>query len=72
MRIDKELHRTILLELIDKATFPGSARNIVVEIADAIERAEVDDASCSASDGSNSGGACGQSSSSAPHLGAAL
>ncbi len=42
MILDKEEHRTILLELIDRAHFPGAVRKMVNEIADAVENATVD------------------------------
>jgi hypothetical protein len=47
MILDKEEHRQILLELIDKASFPGAVRNAVVELANAIEKASVKSGSAS-------------------------
>lgn len=41
MRIDKEEHRAILLELLDQAQFRGSSRKVVYELGEAIEKAEV-------------------------------
>lgn len=41
MKLDSEQQRQILLQLIDSAQFPGSARKIVNELANAIERAKV-------------------------------
>ena len=41
MILDKEEHRQILMELIDKASFPGAVRNVVVELANAIDKAAV-------------------------------
>ncbi len=43
MLLDKEDHRQMLLELIDKSAFPGAMRKVVVELADAIEFAGVKD-----------------------------
>lgn len=39
MTLDREEHRTMLLELIDATHFPGRARRQVVELAEAIEKA---------------------------------
>jgi hypothetical protein len=39
MILDKEEHRAILLELIEKAHFPGVAARKVVELVDAIDAA---------------------------------
>lgn len=41
MTLDKEDHRQILLELIERAAFPGAAARKVVELQEAIEKAEV-------------------------------
>jgi hypothetical protein len=41
MTLDKEEHRAILLELIAKAAFPGSAVDQVVELRDAVASADV-------------------------------
>jgi hypothetical protein len=41
MVLDKEEHRTLLLELVNGATFPGGAARIVVELVEAIERSTV-------------------------------
>lgn len=41
MVLDKEEHRAMLIELIDKAHFPGAARKFVMELAQAIESADV-------------------------------
>jgi hypothetical protein len=40
MTLDKEDHRTILLELINKAVFPGQFAETVVELKAAIANAE--------------------------------
>ena len=37
MILDKEEHRTILLELIDRAVFQGSALDIILELKNAIK-----------------------------------
>jgi hypothetical protein len=41
MTLDKEEHRAILLELIEKAAFPGAAARKVVELQEAIESADI-------------------------------
>lgn len=41
MTLDKPEHREILLELIAKAHFPGAVARQVVDLLDAIERADV-------------------------------
>jgi hypothetical protein len=41
MTLDKEDHRTILLELINKAAFPGQFAETVVELKTALVAAEV-------------------------------
>ena len=41
MILDKEEHRQMLLSLIDGAHFPGSVRKQVNELADAIEKADL-------------------------------
>lgn len=41
MKLDNEQQRTLLLQLIDQAQFPGSARKVVFELGQAIETAEV-------------------------------
>lgn len=42
MKLDNEQQRKILLQLIDNAQFPGSARKVVNDLATAIETAEVE------------------------------
>lgn len=41
MRLDKEEHRAILLELLDRAQFQGASRKVVYELGEAIEGAEI-------------------------------
>ena len=41
MTLDKEDHRTILLELIDKSAFPGKFAEDVAELKKAIASAKV-------------------------------
>ena len=42
MTLDKEDHRKLLLDLIDTTNFPGRFRNVVVELANAIEAAKIE------------------------------
>ena len=42
MTLDKEEHRTILLELINKSAFPGQFAETVVELKAAIASAEIE------------------------------
>lgn len=42
MKLDNEQQRQILLQLIDAAQFPGTARKIINELAEAIETAEIE------------------------------
>lgn len=42
MTLDKEEHRALLLELIQKAAFPGHAARLVVELTEAVERADIE------------------------------
>ena len=41
MVLNKEDHRAILLELLDRAQFHGAARNLIYELGQAIEWATV-------------------------------
>jgi hypothetical protein len=41
MVLDKEEHRTLLLELVNGATFHGRAARLVVELVEAIEQSTV-------------------------------
>jgi hypothetical protein len=41
MTLDKEEHRAVLLELIERAAFPGVVARKVVELQEAIEQADV-------------------------------
>lgn len=41
MVLDSEDHRVILLEMLDRMQFQGSARRLIFELGDAIERASV-------------------------------
>lgn len=43
MTLDKERHRKVLLELIDTATFPGIALDVVLELRNAIRDATATD-----------------------------
>ena len=42
MKLDREEHRILLLELLDRAQFQGVARRLVYELGEAIEAAEID------------------------------
>lgn len=41
MQIDKEEHRALLLEMLDRMQFQGSVRRIVYELGEAIATADV-------------------------------
>ena len=42
MTLDKEEHRMILLQLIDKSAFPGQFAEAVVELKEALKKAKVE------------------------------
>lgn len=41
MTLDKEEHRLLLVEMLDRTQFIGAARKMVHELGEAIEKAEV-------------------------------